>query len=334
MTDTINPYTILGLSQNCTEAQIKQAYKKKAIKYHPDRNKAPEATVKFQEIKEAHDMLMDLQDPQLNMAYQRGGWDFVKAIKQQNDARSQKIKTCPQYSIKLPVTLRQLILRKKVNIIHDIPTLNEKGVKNGTKKFELELKLDPNAMGKQQIVQHAGIDRPDYMSGDIIIEYAIDWSKEATKFEINNNDLIYKHKIEVKDLFSECNIKFKHPNGNMYHLIDFYDHPEDNGTQIYIIPKAGLTANDNLLIVLEFDYTTLGYIRKNSSIRKHLIEELSNVKSSTIDKGAINVKSIAITPEQHKAQIMKQRRRMGGISDFVHGGNMMNGGNVTECNTQ
>ena len=47
-------YQILGLSSPCTEAQLKSAYRHLASKWHPDKNKSSEATVKFQEIHEAY----------------------------------------------------------------------------------------------------------------------------------------------------------------------------------------------------------------------------------------------------------------------------------------
>lgn len=43
-----NPYKVLGISQNANDEQIRQAFKKRSRKYHPDRNtKDPRAKQKF-----------------------------------------------------------------------------------------------------------------------------------------------------------------------------------------------------------------------------------------------------------------------------------------------
>jgi len=52
-------YTVLQLERNATEDQIKKAYRKLALKYHPDKNKDPAAVDLFRRIKQAHDVLYD-----------------------------------------------------------------------------------------------------------------------------------------------------------------------------------------------------------------------------------------------------------------------------------
>ncbi|WP_412031322.1 molecular chaperone DnaJ [Metamycoplasma buccale] len=52
-------YEILGISKDATEKDIKSAYRKLAMQYHPDRNKAPDAEEKFKEISEAYEVLSD-----------------------------------------------------------------------------------------------------------------------------------------------------------------------------------------------------------------------------------------------------------------------------------
>ena len=53
-------YEVLGVARNATEAELKKAYRRLAMKHHPDRNSGDEgATEKFKEAKEAYDILSD-----------------------------------------------------------------------------------------------------------------------------------------------------------------------------------------------------------------------------------------------------------------------------------
>lgn len=71
-------YAILGVPRDATDDQIKKAYRKLAIKWHPDRNKdnEKEATAKFQEIGEAYDVLSDSRKRQI---YDQLGEEGLKA---------------------------------------------------------------------------------------------------------------------------------------------------------------------------------------------------------------------------------------------------------------
>jgi molecular chaperone DnaJ len=52
-------YDVLGVSKDASKDEIKDAYRKLAMQYHPDRNKSPDAEEKFKEISEAYAVLSD-----------------------------------------------------------------------------------------------------------------------------------------------------------------------------------------------------------------------------------------------------------------------------------
>ena len=64
-------YEVLGVGQNASEEEVKRAYRKLAVKFHPDKNPDdPHAEERFKELGEAYDVLMD---PDKRAAYDRFG---------------------------------------------------------------------------------------------------------------------------------------------------------------------------------------------------------------------------------------------------------------------
>jgi len=77
-------YEILGVPRDASPEQIKKAYRKLAVKYHPDRNpeNKKEAEEKFKEISEAYEVLID---PEKRHLYDTYGREGVKTRFQQGD---------------------------------------------------------------------------------------------------------------------------------------------------------------------------------------------------------------------------------------------------------
>jgi molecular chaperone DnaJ len=70
-------YEVLGVQRGASEDDIKKAYRRLALQYHPDRNKAPEAIEQFKEATEAYQVLSDAEKRNLydrfgHQAFDRG----------------------------------------------------------------------------------------------------------------------------------------------------------------------------------------------------------------------------------------------------------------------
>jgi molecular chaperone DnaJ len=68
-------YEILGIEKNASKADIKKAYRKLALKYHPDKNPDKDAGEKFKEISEAYAVLYDDEKRKLYDMYGHSGID-------------------------------------------------------------------------------------------------------------------------------------------------------------------------------------------------------------------------------------------------------------------
>jgi curved DNA-binding protein len=67
-------YKVMGVARDATEAQIKQAYRKLARKYHPDVSKEKDAEARFKDVGEAYEVL---RSPEKRAAYDQLGRDYA-----------------------------------------------------------------------------------------------------------------------------------------------------------------------------------------------------------------------------------------------------------------
>src|SRR5256714_10627535 len=68
-------YTILGVNRDASEEDIKKAYRKLAMKHHPDRNPDKGSEEKFKEAKEAYEVLTDARKRQAYDQFGHAGVD-------------------------------------------------------------------------------------------------------------------------------------------------------------------------------------------------------------------------------------------------------------------
>jgi len=75
-------YVTLGISRDASQEEIKNAYRKLALQYHPDRNRSPDAEEKFKEVSEAYAILSDSEKRQ---QYDALGSEGIKKQYKQED---------------------------------------------------------------------------------------------------------------------------------------------------------------------------------------------------------------------------------------------------------
>lgn len=79
-----NHYSLLHVTRDSNPLEIKRAYKKLSLSLHPDKNPSPTATEEFDAVKQAYDVLMDME---LREVYNKFGADGIKANKRFDESQ-------------------------------------------------------------------------------------------------------------------------------------------------------------------------------------------------------------------------------------------------------
>ena len=79
-----NYYSRLGVTRASNPLEIKRAYKKLSLQLHPDKNPAPDAMDQFDQVKQAYDVLMDME---LREVYNKFGKEGIDSKKRYNESQ-------------------------------------------------------------------------------------------------------------------------------------------------------------------------------------------------------------------------------------------------------
>ena len=215
-------YQILGVSKNATNNEIKKAYRKLAIKYHPDKSSdenKEENTKKFQEISEAYEVLSNDKKREIydkygkeglnnnggpninpfdifNEIFGNGGMSGMGGIPRgvhvnvgnfQNFGFN-RVKKAENVIRKIEISLDELFqeITKEINVKR----------KNNDKEEEFKLKIKiPKGCDNNIKMVHKGKGniKDDYVNGDLII---IIKHKKHPIYQVVNNNLILNKKIK------------------------------------------------------------------------------------------------------------------------------------------
>ena len=149
-------YEVLGLKKGASEDEIKKAFRKMAMKYHPDRNPGDKtAEEKFKEVNEAYSVL---SDPDKKSKYDRfghagvdpNGAGFGGGARQQRQANQPRKGRDLQKAITISFEEAAFGTKKtvEVNKYVQCPTCKGEGTKPGTSK-----KTCPKCGGSGQVTQ-------------------------------------------------------------------------------------------------------------------------------------------------------------------------------------
>lgn len=156
-----DPYDVLGLEATATEKEIKKAYRKGALKSHPDRNPDnPVAAAKFLLLVKAHDVLTD--------AKAKAAYDAVLKLKNAAKARDQKL-TAEQRKIKQELEARENAYKRQ-----------KTDSSEAARRLEAEI-IRLREQGQQRIVAEQDRLRAEALAGEDQQAQAVDDSGYALK---------------------------------------------------------------------------------------------------------------------------------------------------------
>ena len=274
-----NHYETLGISNDANEDQIKRAYRKLSLQYHPDRNQSPDAQPKFQAINEANEILGDparrqQYDNELNGTHMMngggpefrdmndifksffgggGGMGMGPGIHMFHGGPNQFFENMnkpPPIVKNLVLTLAQSYSGGSFPI--ELEKWNMIGNVRNTEKQTIYLNV-PQGIDDNEVVllREMGNSINHTIKGDIKICITI--QNDAT-FERRGLDLIFKKKISLKEALCGFEFEIKHINGKGLNFKNLVNRAIIQPGYKKIIPDFGMKRESHTgNLIIHFD---------------------------------------------------------------------------------
>lgn len=263
----MNPYKVLGINQNASLKEAKEAFKQLAKKYHPDTNKSPDAEAKFKEINQALDMIKNPEKYHTHNAQRtyQSNWEF--------DAESRR--RAEEDLANIFRAFAKNSNRAKINLYENIDLL--RAFTGYSKKITVDF------LGKQHsidIAVPAGVRNKQTLDYDFTVSNGD--KKQALRvtltvgvidsggFKRNDNDLVVKASVNVLDLIIGTGISVETICGKTLNINIPAGQPAEGFLRVpgYGMPEQRTNQRGDLLVQI----TPLVPIVSDSNVLKQIQE--------------------------------------------------------------
>ena len=326
-------YSILNVDKNTEQSEIKKSYKKLAFKYHPDKNKDPEAIPIFNEISEAYGILTD---PDKKKIYDQFGYeavsdkfegsinpldlfqslfnvDFSSPVMGGNIFMFSDLSSSPfppglniKQTMKYPLnlTLKELYQGTKKEF-----TIHHKSKENKMKKTNYIINIKKGSKnGDNIVVKEGGNYIPELNITEDLIIQVIEQSDQVYKRK--GDDLYIEHTISLVEALCGCAVTIDHMDEILSFKMDNIIKPNT----LYKLEGKGMPIkyNENELSEndspkkygdLIIDFTIL-FPTKLDEKRKDVLKKIFNYNRES--ESDINGTSLTIQYYKDKEDIVKE----------------------------